>query len=274
MPRARGVLPLAAFLVALLPAVEAMAAEITIVKAGRLLDVQTGRVARDVRIRVEGSTIAAVGADIPIPSGARVVDLSAAMVLPGLIDSHTHVCLEPEDAQRSPVLYKTHASRAVHGVKAAQEALNAGFTTLRDLDNEGADMADIAVRDAIRDGVFPGPRLFVAGWALSITAGHMNVTGLSPSVDRRVDQLAIMTDGPEAMVRAVREQANAASVSPAWLQLAIALDLVRTVPGPAKSGSVLALPSGVLACWTCSRWRDLSSWSSGGRGLHNVSSST
>ncbi len=208
---ARRVLQLAAaILAALIPAVAGGAAEeVTLVKAGRLLDVRTGQVARDVLIRVEGTTIAAVGADLPIPADARVVDLSTAMVLPGLIDSHTHVCLAPEDAQKSPVLHKTHASRAVFGVKAAQDALNAGFTTLRDLDNEGADMADIAVRDAIRSGLFPGPRLFVAGWALSITAGHMNVTGLSPSVDRRVDQLAIMTDSPEAMVRAIREQAKA-----------------------------------------------------------------
>ena len=210
MTRVRRVLHLAAaILVAHLPVSSVAAAQVTIVKAGRLLDVQTGRVEKNLRIRVEGTTIAAVGADLPIPAGARVVDLSAAMVLPGLIDSHTHVCLAPEDAQKSPVLYKTHASRAVYGVKAAQDAMNAGFTTLRDLDNEGADMADIAVRDAIRNGLFPGPRLFVAGWALSITAGHMNVTGLSPSVDRRVDQLAIMTDSPEAMVRAVREQAKA-----------------------------------------------------------------
>ncbi len=130
-------------------------------------------------------------------------------VLPGLIDSHTHVCLTPDYQEKNPVLYKTNPYRALEALRGARENLMAGFTTLRDLDNEGADMADVALRDAIRQGLFEGPRLIVSGWAISITGGHMNLTGLRPSVDRKLEQLAIMADSRDAAVAAIRDQIKA-----------------------------------------------------------------
>ncbi|MFQ5876334.1 MAG: amidohydrolase family protein [Acidobacteriota bacterium] len=178
----------------------------TLIRAGRLLDVRAGSVREGVDILVEGERIAEVGRDLEAPPGATIIDLGGTTVLPGLIDSHTHICLTPGDAERSPVLYKTHTYRTLEALAGARRDLMAGFTTLRDLDNEGADMADIAVRDAVRAGLFEGPRLFVSGWAISITAGHMNLSGLRPSVDRRLDQLAILADSPEAMVAAIRDQ--------------------------------------------------------------------
>ncbi len=199
--------PLAGLLLAIV-AVPAGAGQ-TVIHAGRLIDVAAGRVMENRDILVEGNRIVEVGRNLATGPDVIEVDLRDRTVLPGLIDSHTHICLAPDYQTRNPVLYKTHPYRALEGMEAARRNLVSGFTTLRDLDNEGADMADIAVRDAIREGMFPGPRLFVSGWALSITGGHMNLTGLRPSVDRRLDQLAIMVDSPEAMVAAVRDQVKA-----------------------------------------------------------------
>ncbi|MGH9867112.1 MAG: amidohydrolase family protein [Candidatus Polarisedimenticolia bacterium] len=184
----------------------AAAPEKILLRAGRLLD----RSVRDnVDILVEGNRIVQVGTIRSVPSGAREIDLRRRTVLPGLIDSHTHICLTPDYTRRNPVLTKTAAQRALEGMRAAHDDLMAGFTTLRDLDNEGADMSDVAVRDAIKSGLFPGPRLFVSGWALSITGGHMNLTGLAPEIDRRLPQLAIMVTGPESMLAAIRDQVKA-----------------------------------------------------------------
>ncbi|MEE9229795.1 MAG: amidohydrolase family protein, partial [Acidobacteriota bacterium] len=181
-------------------------AQTSVIRAGRLLDVRTGVARENVDILVEGNRIRAVGAGLSVPRGATVIDLEGVTVLPGLIDSHTHICLTPDYQERSPVLYKTHTYRTLEALNGAQRNLMAGFTTLRDLDNEGAGMADIAVRDAVKAGLFTGPRLLVAGWAISITGGHMNLTGLRPAVDRRLDQLAILADSESAMVAAIRDQ--------------------------------------------------------------------
>jgi imidazolonepropionase-like amidohydrolase len=191
---------------ALLVATSAASAQQTYIKAGRLLDVVSGNITNNAGILIEDGKILETGAGMKPPKGATIIDLGEMTVLPGLIDSHTHVCLTPEDSSRNPVLYKTNPFRALGALSGALDNLLAGFTTLRDLDNEGADMADIAVRDAINHGLYMGPRLFVSGWALSITAGHMNLTGLRPSVDRKLEQLAIMADSKEAMVAAIRDQ--------------------------------------------------------------------
>jgi len=204
-------LSLAAFGIAatmLLPApgVAIAAGQTTLIHAGRLLDPRAGSVTDGVDILIEGNRIRAVGPELARPDGAVEIDLRDMTVLPGLIDSHTHICLTPADGVRSPKLYKTDPFRALEGLEAAGRDLAAGFTTLRDLDNEGADMADIAVRDALAAGLFEGPRLFVSGWAISITGGHMNLTGLAPAIDRRLPQLAIMADDRDAMIAAVRDQ--------------------------------------------------------------------
>ena len=193
--------------VASLLAIAAEASDTVHIRAGRLIDVEAGRVLEDVVIAVDGARITRVVAAAAAPEGA--IALSGYTVLPGLIDSHTHICLSPEDSSRSPVLYKNDPYRTLRAMAAAQRDLMAGFTTLRDLDNEGADLCDVAVRDAVAEGVFDGPQLIVAGWAISITGGHMNLFGLKPSVDRRLDQLAIMADDAAAMVRAIRDQRKA-----------------------------------------------------------------
>ena len=179
-----------------------------LIRTGRLIDTNQKIVKKNVDILVEGNRIIKVGKNLKSAS-ASIIDLSDKTVLPGLIDGHTHICLTPDYSSNSPVLYKTNTYRTMEAFKAAKQVLMAGFTTIRDVDNEGADMADIAVRDAINEGMFFGPRIFVSGWAISITGGHMNLTGLRPSIDKKVEQLAIIADNPDDMVAAIRDQRKA-----------------------------------------------------------------
>ncbi len=162
--------------------------------APRLLDPLSGRTLSNALIvirgeRIESVTQGAPGAparDDPRFRGAAsfqsIALPSSVTVLPGLIDCHTHLLLEPEDAVTPPVLYKSQAYRAIESVAAARKSLEAGFTTMRDMDSEGAGFADVALRDAINRGVVAGPRLFVAGNPLTITAGYMNLLGFSPDI--------------------------------------------------------------------------------------------
>lgn len=175
------------------------------IRAGRLIDGTGGPPLTDTVVLIEGDRIVGIGSHLQVPPGARVIDLSAYTVLPGLIDAHTHICFAPQDG-KDPVLQKSVPFRALEGAAAARASLEAGFTTLRDLDSEGADFADVAVRDAIRNGLVPGPRLLVSTMALSITAGHMNLVGLAPAIDERLPQVAAITDTLDDMVREVRRQ--------------------------------------------------------------------
>jgi imidazolonepropionase-like amidohydrolase len=177
------------------------------IHAGRVIDGTSAAPLLDAVIIVEGDRIARVSprALVQVPAGARVIDLSGYTVLPGLIDAHTHICFAPQDG-KDPVLQKSVPFRALEGAAAARASLEAGFTTLRDLDSEGADFADVAVRDAIQKGLVPGPRLLVSTMALSITGGHMNLVGLAPAIDARLPQVAAMTDSVDEMVREVRRQ--------------------------------------------------------------------
>lgn len=175
----------------------------TFIKAGKLLDPKSGSVLANQMIIIEGSKIKAVGTDFSVPRGATVLDLSAYTVLPGLIDCHTHILLQPEDEGLiPPVITKSQAFRTVQGVAAARKDLEAGFTTLRDVDSEGAGFADVAIRDAINQGIIAGPRLFVATDALTITGGHMNIEGMNPDI--QIPEPAMLTDSHDAMIAAVR----------------------------------------------------------------------
>lgn len=175
------------------------------IRAGTLIDGTSRRPVQNVTILVQSDRIAAVGPNIEVPPEAELLDLSSYTVLPGFIDAHTHICFAPQDG-KDPVLTKSIAFRALQGAAAARASLYAGFTTLRDIDSEGACFADVAVRDAIAQGLIQGPRLFVATMALSITGGHMNLKGLAPEIDMRLPQVAAITDSLDDMIRAVRQQ--------------------------------------------------------------------
>ena len=174
------------------------------IKCDRLIDGRQDKTVEQAVIIVSDGKIEAVGSNLAIPKDARVIDLTGYTVLPGLIDTHSHILLTPENPLGSPVLYKSIPFRTIEGVRAARLNLEAGFTTLRDVDSEGANFADVAVRDAIKQGLIDGPRLQVSTMAISITGGHMNLTGLAPHID--VPQLAAIADSPHEKIAEVRRQ--------------------------------------------------------------------
>jgi imidazolonepropionase-like amidohydrolase len=183
---------------------EASVERVVALRAGALLEVETGNLIADAVVLIRGERIEAVGPQVRIPPEAEVIDLSDYVVLPGLIDAHTHVCMQPDYAENNPILYKSIPYRTVEAVNAVRATLEAGFTTIRDIDSEGADWADVAVRDGINDGLVPGPRMQVATLAISITGGYMNQNGLAPQID--VPQFGALADSPAALVAEVRRQ--------------------------------------------------------------------
>jgi len=177
---------------------------VTAIRAGALLDVNSGEVMRDVVVIVREGRIASMGKDLSIPTGATVIDLSDKFVLPGLMDAHTHLLIQPDYASNNPILYKSIPFRTAEGIAAARATLMAGFTSVRDMDSEGADWADLAVRDAINQGLVMGPRAQVATRALSITGGYMNQNGLAPQID--VPQFGVLVDSDDAIVNEIRTE--------------------------------------------------------------------
>jgi len=141
----------------------------TVVRAGKFLDVRTGKMLTNRAIVVEDGKIISVGSDTDaLPEGAKVIDLSDKTVLPGLIDAHTHITFDPKFGYDRLAI--SVPREALIGAKNARITLLAGFTTIR---NVGAtEFADIALRDAINAGDVPGPRIDASGPALSITGGH------------------------------------------------------------------------------------------------------
>lgn len=171
------------------------------VLAGRLLDTASGSVLEDRVIGIADGRVVGVAArdEVELPEGAEVVDLSDRFVLPGLTDAHVHLTSDAS-LQGYNRLGRSNIRSALHGVDAARRTLEAGFTTVRHV---GAPAyADIAIRDAIRDGNFPGPRMRVAGQSLGMTGGHCDSNMLPPEYEHRADAVA---DGPWAVRRQVRE---------------------------------------------------------------------
>ena len=177
-----------------------------LIKAGRLIDVRSGRVLSGQSILIEGERIKDVGANLTAPAGARIVDLGNFTVLPGLIDNHTHILLQGDitaadyDAQ---LLKESIPYRTIHATVAVRTALMNGFTTLRDLETEGAMYADVDVKTAIHRGVIPGPRLFVSTRAFAPTGTYPL---LGYSWELKMPEGVQIVDGADNIRRAVREQ--------------------------------------------------------------------
>ncbi len=175
---------------------------ITAVKCGKFFDGKNLTLQENVTVLIQGNRINAVGKSITIPAGAKVIDLSRATVMPGLIDAHTHMFLHGGDYNEN-LLRKSFQYRAIWSTVAARKTLFAGFTTVRDIETEGAWYGDVALRDAINDGIVPGPRMQCATRALGITGGY-SPYGFSPDV--QILKGAQIADGVDELRKAVREQ--------------------------------------------------------------------
>ena len=183
------------------PATAQAAGPVTAIKAGRLVDVAAGRVRNDQVVLVQDGRITAVGpaGATPVPAGAKVIDLSGHTVLPGLIDTHTHVTSDPA----TPPYYHYGISvprQALTGARFARDTLLSGVTTIRNVGAAG--YTDVALRDAINAGDVIGPRILASGPALGITGGHCDGNMLAPEFHEQAEGVA---DGPVAVRAMVRK---------------------------------------------------------------------
>jgi imidazolonepropionase-like amidohydrolase len=180
-----------------------------VIRAGTLIDGKSDTPRHDQVIIIRGNRIDSISdaASAKIPPGSNVVDLSQATVLPGMIDSHTHILLQGEDPAEGGYdvnLLKYPASlRAARATVSARRALEQGFTTIRDVETEGAGYADVGIKEAIEGGYIPGPRMFVSTRAISTTGGYP-LEGYAPEI--AVPKGAQLIDGPVEARKAAREQ--------------------------------------------------------------------
>src|SRR6266550_1934999 len=184
------------------------AAPLTVIRAGMLIDGMSEAPRKNQLIFVRGERIEKVAdGSAEIPAGTKLIDLSNATVLPGLIDAHTHIFLWGEDPAKggydANILKAGIALRAARATYAARRALEQGFTTLRDVETEGAGYGDIEIKQAIEEGTIPGPRIFGATRAISTTGGY-NLEGYAPELD--MPKGAQLVDGPVEARKAARQQ--------------------------------------------------------------------
>lgn len=179
------------------------------IKAGHLVDVDSGTVLSDQVILVRDNRVIAVGKGLAIPTGATVIDLSNMTVLPGLIDCHTHLADGARDPSGDPLSYlkRTAAEVALESVPNAKDTLDSGFTTVRDVGVYRA-LTDVALRDAIARGNISGPRMYVAGAYVTITGGAGALTGAAPDIQLPWDLRYGQADGPWQVRAVIRKLAN------------------------------------------------------------------
>ncbi len=186
----------------------AAAQNVTVIKAGTLIDGRSPQPHTSQVIVIRGNRIESVGgASTAIPAGANVIDLSNMTVMPGLIDTHTHIFLQGEDPAEGgydvQLLKHPLAYRAARATVSVRRALEQGFTTIRDVETEGAGYGDVGIRQAINEGRIPGPRMVVVTRAISTTGGY-NLEGYAPEIE--VPKGVQIVDGPVEARKAAREQ--------------------------------------------------------------------
>src|SRR2546428_1812905 len=182
---------------------------VVVIRAGTLIDGKSDQPRHEQVSTMRADRIESVSdaSSTKPPAGATVIDLSKATVLPGLIDSHTHIFLQGEDPAQGGyddnILKQGIALRAARATVSVRRALEQGFTTLRDVETEGAGYGDVEIKQAIEAGYVPGPRLFVSTRAISTTGGYP-LEGYAPELD--MPKGAQLIDGPVEARKAAREQ--------------------------------------------------------------------
>lgn len=177
---------------------------IVVLHAAHLLDVEHGALISPGEVLVRGNKIVEAGASVTHPSGVRVLDLGGdTTLLPGLIDAHVHLFLHPgaEDLQ---TVIESIPERTILAEIAAREDLMAGFTAERDMGTEGAGSADSAVRNAIDNGLIPGPRMRMSGNAISILGGHEDAIHFNP--DEHIPSNATYANSAVDLIQVIRQQ--------------------------------------------------------------------
>lgn len=175
----------------------------TVLRAARILEVETGRMIAPGEILVRGERIAEVGSNVTHDAGAEVIDLGDRTLMPGLIDVHVHLFLHP-GAEDMQTIQESVPQRTITATLAAKDDLMAGFTAERDMGTEGAGSADTAVRNAINKGLIPGPRLRISGNAVSVLGGHEDAVNYNP--DQHIFSNATYANNAQELVSVIRQQ--------------------------------------------------------------------
>lgn len=175
----------------------------TVLHAARMLDVSAGKIVSPGEVLIQDEHIVAAGSSVDRPANAQVIDLGDVTLMPGLIDAHVHLFLHPgaEDLQ---TVQESVPQRTILATLAAKDDLMAGFTAERDMGTEGAGSADTAVRNAVNEGLIPGPRLRISGNAISILGGHEDANDFNPA--QHVLSNATYANNSDEIVEVIRQQ--------------------------------------------------------------------
>lgn len=185
---------------------QAANARILAIKAGTMFKAETGEMLHDQIILIEDDKIKAVGPNLEIPSSAELIDLSKKTVMPGFIDCHTHL-IAIDDPEPLAELRRSAAQMAFASIPNARKTLEAGFTTVRDVGTYRA-FVDLALRDAIKDGIVAGPRMYAAGAYITVTGGGGELTGLAADIPLPQEFRYGVADDPWTVRKRVRELAH------------------------------------------------------------------
>ena len=222
------------FLLTTVGAQQSPPSRVIALRASHMLDVKSGSVVPDAVVLIQDDKITTAGSSLKIPAGAEVVDLGNATLLPGLIDCHTHLMARISDEPQGyglSLLTKSQAFRALEGAADARVTLLAGFTAVRDVESEGSGYADVALRDAINQGLVDGPRMQVATRGIA-AVGKYFPFGISPDL-ADFPTGAQLISGPEEARRAAREQigdgADLLKVYADWGVPTLTIDEIRPI---------------------------------------------